>query len=183
MSKSTQFGSSSLVPVSGNEDSSFEQQNKQWIQVSRRGKTLWLEAAPAIGAEKATERREQRSDVITRMEPPVEPVRAARAAVTQQEMRTSHADRTDAYVRRMRPLAGIGGLAVAFGAAAFEMIPFFSMAFVAVLLLACLICLVAGEIAYQVFGPDGSGILVEYWRHRRLMREQDYIYGEKRVAE
>lgn len=152
---------------------------KKDIRVRSRGQTRWIESTDVEGA---AEGKKPRQAVISRIEPQ-EPVQASQTTLTSQQMQTSHTDRTNAHIRRMRPLTVVAGLAVAFGFVAFEVVPLFSLAFVATLLIACLACLIVGEVVYQVFSPDGVGIFAEYLRHRRLMSELKYIYEYKKVEE
>ena len=97
-----------------------------------------------------------------------------------QKLVTNHEDRTKAYVRRMRPLTVIGGAAVAFALVTQGRIPFWSLAFVAVVLGTSLTFLIIGEIIYQLVSPDGTNLYVAWLHHRRLINEQRYLFSTLR---
>lgn len=122
----------------------------------------------------------KRQDVIYGYMEPDLPAQHSHQPPTGQMLKTSHKDRTDAYVRRVRPITIIGGMGIAFAAVVFDVVPLWSLGFVAIVLMSCLACLMIGEIIYQLFSPDGIGIFSEYLRHRRLNKQLDYIYNANR---
>lgn len=121
-----------------------------------------------------------RQATITRIEPPaqrLEPIHGYVPPQQTQQLRTSHKDKTDAYMRRMRPLTILFGGSLSFAFVALDVVPFWSLGFASLLLICSLACLLGGEIVYQLFSPDGIGLASEWWRHRRLSNEQNRIYN------
>lgn len=145
-------------------------QDTRRISIASKGKTRYLDVPEPD--------RPARPATITRIEPParVEPTHQIQQRSSKPTVSGSHMDKARAFVVVVMPLCFGLGLTSALWCVSMAFFGFFSMWFVVVLFGVFSISTATMYLIDKLISPDGFPILSEYWRHRRLMSEQNRLY-------